>query len=269
MSGDKLKRKRTAVEQGDQQNAVNSSFTDEDGAGWLFTQLPHIIKWLQEDYHKKGSKCGKKFSDIVSYISIPSQYSKTQTLLTNFIQDHPSIQVIAKGVERNNATLYRYKPKLPITNSNDLLAYLAKGDSPIGLTFADLKDSWLTDCAHDLDLLEAERRIIITRNKKLVPIMVFLDNPNLYLKSLGKEDEGKASEDFVKLWHDEKMPDLAKVHEVLKDVSIAATSKKVEEGTVRAVKKRAGGGRRKMFSAVGATNEGLFERGELKVMGKK
>ncbi|EME80654.1 uncharacterized protein MYCFIDRAFT_84671 [Pseudocercospora fijiensis CIRAD86] len=253
-------------------DTVTGAFDDENSRDWLFQNMPLVLDWLKTKYFKEGLKSSKTLDDIVGYISVPTGYDKTIANLAGALKINSRVEVIPKGAEENNVTLYRYKTKFPIHNADTLLNFLAQPEAPLSIDYKDLQDGW-PGCDSALQILEIDHKILLRRDEKRGLIKtIHLDDINLYLHTT---DDGKASADLYFFWRALQLPDEKEIKQTLQEAEITPTSQQVvkrafeDKFFVPPQGRKRPGTKRRGFDIKKAGNAGLFASGVLKDYSKK
>lgn len=98
-----------------------------------------------------------------------------------------------------NATddTFSFKPEHNITDADSLIRFLQNQDTAMGIQVSKLKDGW-QDAEATIDKLEAEHRLLVTRNRKdNHPRMVWIDDPTL---------QAPLDQEFKDMWNQIQLP---------------------------------------------------------------
>ncbi|KAK3675931.1 hypothetical protein LTR78_004123 [Recurvomyces mirabilis] len=162
---------------------------------------------------EKGSQHPETFDEIVRYSSLPLDL-KTPRGLAKFkqaLQTHHRLQYLDASSGKDGKESFKYKPLHPVTNGEELRAYLSRLDSAQGIPVKELKDGW-QDCIPTLDRLESQGFILLTRNKKdNIPRSVYPDDPSYHLLKPASTTSQpphitKPDEDFISFWGKVRLP---------------------------------------------------------------
>ncbi|KAI5284671.1 hypothetical protein KEM52_002800, partial [Ascosphaera acerosa] len=130
------------------------------------------------------------------------------------LQTHPKITYDPHGAG-GEGTL-AFKPPHNIRSADDLLAALHKQPTGNGLSVAALREGW-PDAVTEINRLEKEGRLLVTRNKKEdFPKMVWPNDPTLI---------AYFDPEFKAIWEKVKIPDAETVVEELEKAGITPTNK--------------------------------------------
>ena len=167
----------------------------------LLTQV-----WNAQRYLKDKDLKPVPFDQLIGYLSLPNDAQKNIPLIKRALIQHDRVEYLSKTESGNGKESFKYKPLHPVTNAEELTAYLARQPTAQGIPVRDLKDGW-PDCAAHLDALERAGSILVTRNKKdNTPKMVWADSPSYHILNPVSKAPQKADADFVDLWSKTKLP---------------------------------------------------------------
>lgn len=132
------------------------------------------------------------FDDLVNYVLAANRREDERIdMFRNFLNVNPKVRHDPK------AGTYQFKPLHNIANADDLLNHLQNQDSALGLQVRELKDGW-PNVEEIIDKLEAEHKLLVTRNKKdQHPKMVWIDDPTLH---------APLDQEFKDLWSQIALP---------------------------------------------------------------
>lgn len=158
-------------------------------------------------------------AELVSYV-LPSQAVR---------EDQPRVDLFLRYLNINEKVTfhpqsdsYSFRPLHNIFTGDDLLDFLQKQETALGISVRNLKDGWGTVEA-TIDQLEKEHKLLVTRNKKdNHPRMVWADDPTLIAPIDGE---------YKELW--EQIPVPEKHDDVIKALTLAGFK---PAGTVSAPK---------------------------------
>lgn len=146
-----------------------ATFTD---AG--FDPRTHVVFAIERLKEKAPQSIS--FDDLVSYVlPVPKRENSAQVeRFKDFLRVNPKVSYDSKSDS------FRFKPTLAIYTASDLLTYLQKQDTALGVSVRDLKDGW-PNVEETIDHLEKEHRLLVTRQKKdKAPRMVWANDPSLF-----------------------------------------------------------------------------------------
>ena len=176
----------------------------------VFTRLTYATDHLRENKDKWHS-----FEDIMGFLNIGPGHVQREQLRQLMRADNQTNRISWDSANEK----YRYKPKLNVSNPDQLKAYLQTQKSAMGLQIKDLKDGWTT-VADDIKQMEDKKEVLVRRTKDGVAKTVWGNDPSLMLPM---------DTHFTKLWHSVQVPDnpeeLRKV--LLANKLTAATQAKV------------------------------------------
>jgi transcription initiation factor TFIIE subunit beta len=137
-----------------------------------------VIHMSQAERYLKEKDTPKTFEEIVNYLSIQFAEKDSLAHLRYILQNnHPKITYVPPG-ESNVQGVYKYKPTIPVRNSEELQGYLQKQKNFTGVRFEDLKDGW-PSCADTIDQMETQHEVLVVRDKRKVIRTVWQDDATL------------------------------------------------------------------------------------------
>lgn len=157
----------------------------------LLTQANHALQYL----NSKVPRVERTFDEIVSYLSLQHSDPKQLNMFRTILQKGP-LQITYNPRGARGAGTYKYRPKLPIENAEDLKRYFQTQKSSLGVKMEDLKDGW-DKCADELDKMEQKHELLIIRDKKGTIKTVWQNDSTLA--------QGIAPE-FQRAWHTQALP---------------------------------------------------------------
>lgn len=156
------------------------------------THVVYAVQHLKEKYPNTAT-----FDDILAYLSLPHDLQKHNTIVKRALQGHDRVLYTPKSASTTGKETFRHRPIHPVTNADELRAYLVSRPTSAGVSVKELKDGW-PECIGVLDKLEREHAVLVTRNKKdNTPRMVWADNPSFHARQDGE---------FVDFWGKTKLP---------------------------------------------------------------
>jgi len=152
------------------------------------------------------------------------------------------VQYVDKNQSGNGKESFKYRSVHPVTNGEELVAYLSRLETSQGISVRELKDGW-PDCTSTIDRLEREGRILVVRNKKDdVPRTVWADSPSYYpVVDPTSRKVSKVDMDFVDFWSKTKLP--ASENEIRAElerarITVTSAVKEVKRMDVKKERKR-------------------------------
>ncbi|KXS99832.1 hypothetical protein AC578_8871 [Pseudocercospora eumusae] len=137
------------------------------------------------------------FDDLIAYLSLPNDAQRRIPLIKRALQDSDRVEFIPKSQTKAGKDAFRYRPKHPVTNAEELKDYLAKQTTAQGIPVRELKDGW-PDCGPAIDELEKQNFLLATRRKKdNSASMIWQDSPSYHTH---------ISDDFKEFWSKTKLP---------------------------------------------------------------
>jgi transcription initiation factor TFIIE subunit beta len=161
-----LKRKLPAQEE---EKKKNEQTVPQD----VLTQLK-----LAEE-HLIETRTSKTFEQIVSYLSLQKSPEDRLAKLRSALQmnrEFSKIEYDRQGA--NGQGSYKFRPKIPVTNAEELKGYLQQQDHSVGVKMEDLKDGWKD---HDKEIIRMEdsNELLVVRNNKGNPRTIWQNDPSL------------------------------------------------------------------------------------------
>ncbi|EMF10453.1 transcription initiation factor IIE, beta subunit [Sphaerulina musiva SO2202] len=177
----------------------------------LLTQVHYAIDKLKQNKLEAIA-----FDDLINYLSLPIDAQRRIPLIKRALQDSDRVEYIPKKSSANGKESFRYRPKHPVTNAEELKNYLARQQTAQGIPVKDLKDGW-PDCQKAIDQLEREHFLLATRNKKdNTAKMIWPDSPACHVE---------IALEFRDFWLKTKLPTTeGEVRNELEKASITPTS---------------------------------------------
>ena len=152
MASTPQKRKR------EESDKVYSQPADTGTGTHIMTQVTYAVQRLKE------AEKPLSFAEIVSYLSLRDEGGRKN--LATILRRHERVEWrLEPGNKSWDAGTFRFKPIHNIRSGTELLAYLQKQHTAQGLAVKDLKEGW-SGAEAAIDKLEAEGRLLVTRNKK-------------------------------------------------------------------------------------------------------
>jgi transcription initiation factor TFIIE subunit beta len=190
----------------------------------LLTQVHYAIDKL-----KSNKLEAMAFDDLISYLSLPNDAQRRVPVIKRALQDSDRVEFIPKSRSGNGKECFRYRPKHPVTNAEELKNYLAGQTTAQGILVKELKDGW-PDCISAINELEKQHFLLATRNKKdNTPKMVWPDSPSYHTY---------ISDDFREFWAKTKLPATeTEIRNELEKAGITPTSQVKEVNNNNRMKK--------------------------------
>lgn len=134
------------------------------------TIVIHCVDRLREKFPASQS-----LDELLTF-ALP-EHKRQDTGLVNLIKTF--LRVNPKANWNASSDTYRFRPLHNISSPEELLGYFQKQETALGLVVRDLKEGW-PDAEEGIDKLEAENKLLVTRNKKDGhPRMVWPNDPSL------------------------------------------------------------------------------------------
>lgn len=209
----------------------------------IFTNVKYAI-----DYLKSKSPQSMPFEEIIRHLSLPADADHTvQNNIKRGLTTHDSVEFIPKGKQGVSKDSFKYRPKVPVTNPEELKDFLARQPTAQGIAVKDLKDGW-PNCTEAINKLEQEGAVLVIRNvspkdapdlferftnssqkKDNTPKAVYADSPSYHIH---------IDSDFKDFWAKTKLPATeAEVRAELEKAGITPTSQVKEVKKVDMKKK--------------------------------
>lgn len=113
--------------------------------------------------------------DLIAFV-LPAHKRGDTTqinLFKQFLRVNPKVNYDPK------TDSYTFRPLHNIASADDLLSFLQKQENALGINVRELKDGW-PNVEETIDKLEAQHKLLVTRNKKdNHPRMVWANDPTL------------------------------------------------------------------------------------------
>lgn len=193
----------------------------------LMTQVNVAVNYLKTKNPQELA-----LEDVISYLSLPTEESRTQgALIRKALQGNERVEFVPKSRSTNGRDSFKYRPSHPVTNAEELKNYLARQTTAQGIFVKELKDGW-PNCIPAIDALEKENAILVTRQTKdNAPKMVWPNSPSYHVH---------IDDDFRDFWNKTKLPATeTEIRNELEKAGIVPTSQ------VKEVKKLGGRKERK------------------------
>jgi transcription initiation factor TFIIE subunit beta len=157
-----------------------------------FTMVNYVIEYLQR------KDVQRTLEEVLGFLNLHHQDEQTRRSMATILKKHPSVQFSPDPQSYAwDAGTYAHRPKIPVRNKKQLIAYLQTRTDAQGISVKDLKDGW-PDCTDVINELERENKILVTRTKKdEIPKMVWGNDPSLV---------HKVDYEFARMWHQTELP---------------------------------------------------------------
>ncbi|KAL9104179.1 MAG: hypothetical protein Q9163_000831 [Psora crenata] len=220
-----VKRKRM------EQNIVYSQPADTGTGKNVMTQITYAIEYLKS----KGTP--QTLTELLSYLSLQHRENDYKRTIATILMNHDKVEYERK-TDGGEGT-FRFRPVHNIRSKNALMGHLQSQPTAQGLSVRELRDGW-PDAEAAIDELEAEGKLLVTRNKKDNHAkMVWANDPSL---SYTIDDE------FQSIWQRIKLPEPKALADELEKAGLMPANKsrgvkKVIKQEVKKTKKPRKGGK--------------------------
>ncbi|KAF2744671.1 hypothetical protein M011DRAFT_448926 [Sporormia fimetaria CBS 119925] len=172
---------------------VYSQPISQGPGGEIFSKVLHVKDQLQQ------TRKWETHAQVMAWAGILTNDTATEKkILPTLRSSHESNRI--EWDPKTN--MYRYRPKLPVSNEEELMALLQKRTSAVGVSVKDLKDGW-PDAPSAIDDMEANNELLVLRYQKdQQPKTVWLNDPHLKTKM---DPRFKADWHAIKLPEDEEL----------------------------------------------------------------
>lgn len=165
----------------------------QGGAGH---ELLTNVKFARDKLKEKSPQA-LPFDEIIRHLSIPLDAQKNIPLIKEALIHDDAVEFIPKSRSSNGADCFKYRPKHPVTNAEELKDYLARQTTAQGIPVKELKDGW-PNCVDAINKLETEGCVLVIRHKKdNAPRTVWPDSPAYHVH---------IDNDFREFWMKTKLP---------------------------------------------------------------
>jgi transcription initiation factor TFIIE subunit beta len=127
---------------------------------------------------------------ILGYLSLHHSDKESKNRLLFELRKRPDV------IYNSDSNTYKYKPKINVTNADELRAYLSSRPTSVGVRFDELKDGW-PDCQPTLNELEKEGHVLMIRDRKDAIKLLWNDEASL---------RDKPSDELQHMWAQVKLP---------------------------------------------------------------
>ena len=197
-----LKRKRP------EHNVVYSQPTDTGTGKNVMTQITYAIEYLKS----KGTP--QTLTDLLSYLSLQHRGNDYKRTIGTILMNHDKVEYDGRG-EGGEGT-FRFRPVHNIRSKKTLIGHLQSQPTAQGLSVRELRDGW-PGVEAAIDELEAEGKLLVTRNKKDNHAkMVWANDPSLSYK---------VDEEFQTIWQRIKLPEPKALADELEKAGLTPANK--------------------------------------------
>ncbi|KAL8816588.1 MAG: hypothetical protein Q9223_004423 [Gallowayella weberi] len=156
----------------------------------IMTQVTYAIEFL------KNKDQPQTFPAILQYLSVQTREESYKNALEKILIRHAKVNHEPK--RDGSPAVFSFRPVHNIRSGESLLQYLQSQRDAQGLSVKELRDGWPS--AEDaIGKLEAEGRLLVTRNKK--------DNHARMVWPNDSSLNFEIDEEFKQLWHKIKLPE--------------------------------------------------------------
>jgi len=131
------------------------------------------------DYLRSKGSTEKSFQDIIGFLSIqhndPTELRRLELLLKN----NASVTYNPKGLGGKGSM--KFKPKIPVTNAEELKAFLQKKTESTGVHWDEIKDGWPEGTAQ-ITAMGEQGELLVIKDKKGSVKRVWQDDPTIHNK---------------------------------------------------------------------------------------
>ena len=168
------------------------------------TKVTYAVTYL------KDKETPQTLTDLLLYLSLQYQTEEYKKMIATILINHDKV-----NYDKRTGT-FAYKPIHSIRSAEQLLRYLQSQPTAQGLKVRELRDGW-QDAEEAIDTLEAEGKLLVTRNKKdNHPTMVWPNDPSL---AFNIDDE------FQQMWHKIKLPEAGALADELEKEGLTPANK--------------------------------------------
>jgi transcription initiation factor TFIIE subunit beta len=155
----------------------------------LMTQITYAVEYL------KSKLKAMTFDEIFSYLSVQGIDERGMQTMQHILQTHSKVEFDKSGFGGKGS--YRFRPMHNVRSPDQLEAYLQSQTTAQGIQVKELREGW-PEAIETVDQLEAEGKLLVTRNKKdNTAKMVWPNDPSL------RHD---VDDEFKDLWHKIRLP---------------------------------------------------------------
>ncbi|KAL8734661.1 MAG: hypothetical protein Q9166_001317 [cf. Caloplaca sp. 2 TL-2023] len=174
----------------------------------IMTQVTYAIDFLK----KKDEP--QTFPAILQYLSVQTREDSYKRALEKILIRHDKVNYEVK--HEGSPAVFSFRPMHNIRSAESLLGYLQAQRTAQGLNVKELRDGW-PDAEDTISKLEAEGKLLVTRNKKDNHArMVWPNDPSLNFEM---------DEEFKNIWHKIKLPEPGAVADELEKEGLTPANK--------------------------------------------
>lgn len=168
------------------------------------TKVTYAVAYL------KDKDTPQTLENLLLYLSLQWEGEEYKKMIATILITHEKVIY-----DRKNGT-FSFRPIHNIRSAEQLLRFLQSQPTAQGLKVRELRDGW--QAAEDaIDELEAEGKLLVTRNKKdNHPTMVWPNDPSL---AFNIDDE------FQQIWHKIKLPEAGALADELEKEGLTPANK--------------------------------------------
>src|ERR1700753_3894584 len=156
--------------------------------GQLVSQINTAVDYMKEKRKEHSA------TQLLGYLSLQHADDELKNRLIYELKRLPNVQYKSDGLGGSGS--FAYKPKIPVSNAEELKKYLSTRPSTVGVQYNDLRDGW-PDCQPAVDDMEKRGEVLLIRDRKGGIKLVWHDEPSL---------EHKVSDDLKHAWNNIKLP---------------------------------------------------------------
>ena len=172
------------------------------------TQVTYAIEYLKT----KGTP--QTLTDLISYLSLQQAENEYKRTIGTILKNHEKVEYLVK--RDGGEGTFSFRPVHNIRSGERLLGHLQTQPTAQGLNVRELRDGW-PGAEEAINQLEAEGRLLVTRNKKDNHAkMVWPNDPSL---AVYIDDE------FQTIWSRIKLPEAGALADDLEKAGLTPANK--------------------------------------------
>jgi transcription initiation factor TFIIE subunit beta len=156
--------------------------------GQLMSQLTTAIEYLKE------KRKGHTPAQLLGYLSLQHADDEVKNRLLRELKKRPD--VIFRPDGHHGAGSFHYKPKIAVSNAEELRKYLQTRPSSVGVRFDEIRDGW-PNCPPAIDEMEKKGEVLIIRDRKGGAKLAWDDEPSL---------RTAVADSLIHSWNNIKLP---------------------------------------------------------------
>jgi transcription initiation factor TFIIE subunit beta len=156
--------------------------------GQLMSQLTTAVEYLKE------KRKGHSPAQLLGYLSLQHADDGLKNRLLFELKKRPD--VIFRPDGHQGAGSFHYKPKIAVSNPEELKRYLQTRPSLVGVRFDEIRDGW-PNCSPAIDEMEKKGEVLIIRDRKGGPKLAWDDEPSL---------RAAVADSLIHSWNNIKLP---------------------------------------------------------------